>query len=263
MFGRTTVKSRLVHQTLATILILPFLLPLIAIVVTSFGGQGAVANYSAVITQTPFLRFLVNSLVISAGTIAIVFSTTMLAGYALSKMKFAGRSLLFNAILVGLVLPGLALVVPMFIFVQRLGLFNNFLAVILPLCAVIIPFTLLLTRSYLNGIPDELIEAAKIDGATSFTTLIRVVMPLSRPIIAVLIVWSFLNSWNEFFLPLLFLQDPNLQAVTQVPTYFSSTYGSDQTKIFASLVLMSLPIVIAYLSLQKFFERGLTAGAVK
>jgi ABC-type glycerol-3-phosphate transport system permease component len=252
-----------VHQVLATILILPFLLPLIAIVATSFGGQGALANYTAVITQTPFLRFIVNSLVISAGTIAIVFTATMLAGYALAKLRFTGRSLIFNAILVGLVLPGIALIVPMFIFVQRLGLFNNYLAVILPLCAVIIPFTLLLTRNYLRGVPDELLEAAKIDGATSFRALIHVVLPLSRPIIAVIIVWAFLNSWNEFFLPLLFLQDPNMQAVTQVPTYFTSTYGSDQTKIFASLVLMSLPIVIAYLSLQKFFERGLTAGAVK
>jgi len=77
------------------------------------------------------------------------------------------------------------------------------------------------------------------------------------------VVWAFLQSWNEFFLPLLFLQDPSLATVTTIPAYFTSTYGSDQPKIFAALVLICLPIVVAYLSLQKFFERGLTAGAIK
>jgi raffinose/stachyose/melibiose transport system permease protein len=113
------------------------------------------------------------------------------------------------------------------------------------------------------GIPEEMIEAAKIDGANSFGILLRVVLPLSKPIAAVVVVWSFLNSWNEFLLPLLFLQDTSLQVVTQVPTYFTSTYGSDVPKIFASLVMMCLPVVIAYLSFQRFFERGLTAGALK
>jgi raffinose/stachyose/melibiose transport system permease protein len=178
-------------------------------------------------------------------------------------MKFAGRRLLFNAILVGLVLPVIALIVPLFILIARLQLFNNFIAVIVPLAAVLIPLTLLLTKNYLDGIPVEIIEAAKIDGASSFSTLFRIVIPLSRPITAVIIVWAFLNSWNEFFLPLLFLQDPDLQVITQVPTYFTSTYGSDVPKIFAALVLISLPIVIAYLSMQRYFERGLSAGAIK
>jgi raffinose/stachyose/melibiose transport system permease protein len=178
-------------------------------------------------------------------------------------MRFSGKKLVFNAILVGLVLPSIALIVPLFIMVQRLGLFNNYLSVIVPLGTTIIPFTLLLTRNYLAGIPDEVLEAARLDGCTSFGTLVRVVLPLSRPITAVLIVWAFLQGWNEFFLPLLFFQDPSLQTVTTIPLYFTSTYGSDQPKIFAALVLICLPVVIAYLALQKFFEKGLSAGAIK
>lgn len=263
MFSRITLKQRIIYQVLATVLILPFVYPLILILTISFQGQGPLANYGAVIGETPFLRFLLNSAVIAAGTIAVVYTCTMLAGYAFTKMMFTGRKLLFNAILVGLVLPSIALMVPMFLIVMRLGLFNNFLSVILPLSAVIIPLTLLLTRNYLLGVPDEILEAARLDGANDFKTLIRIVLPLSRPITAVVIVWAFLNAWNEFFLPLLFLQNPKLQAVTQVPMLFTSTYGSDVPKIFAALVLICLPIVIAYLSLQKFFERGLTAGAVK
>ena len=263
MFGRASVTQRVVYQVIATILVLPFLFPLAVIVAISFSGQGPLANYGAVITQTPFLMFLLNSAVVSAGTVVLIYVVTILAGYAFTKLKFAGRKLLFNAILVGLVLPSIALMVPMFIIVRQLGLFNNFLAVILPLSAVTIPLTLLLARNYLAGIPDEIIEAAKIDGATSFSTLVRIVLPLSKPITAVIVVWAFLQSWNEFFLPLLFLQDPNLQVVTQVPQFFTSTYGSDISKIFAALVLICLPIVITYLLLQKFFERGLTAGAIK
>lgn len=263
MFGRPTLRSRILCQLLATIIVVPFAIPLFGIVAISFQGQGPLANYAAVITQTPFLRFLVNTIIVSGGTVALVYACTMLAGYAFSKMNFTGQKLLFNAILIGLVLPIIALIVPLFLIFSKLGLFNNFLAVILPLTAVIMPLTLLLAKNYLDGIPDEIIEAAKMDGATSFSTLFRIVIPLARPITAVIIVWALLNSWNEFFLPLLFLQDQNLQVITQVPTYFTSTYGSDVPKIFAALVLISLPIVIAYLSLQRYFERGLSAGAIK
>lgn len=263
MFARPTWRSRLFYQTLATILLVPFALPLIWIVTISFQGEGASANYTAVFTDTPFLRFVINSLWISAGTVAIVLVVTMLAGYALAKLNFAGRSLIFGAILIGLMVPVIALIVPIFLIVRQVGLFNNFLAVILPLCAVILPMTILLTRNFVRGIPDELLDAAKIDGATSLGALVRIVIPLSRPILAVVVVWAFLNAWNDFLLPLLFLQNPDLQAVTQIPTYFTSTYGSDVPKIFAALVLMCAPIVVAYLSFQRFFERGMTAGALK
>ena len=263
MFARPTKRVRIVAQLMATLLAIPFLLPLIAIVAESLQGEGLFKNYQAVLTQTPILQSALNSAIISAGVIVLVYACTMLAGYALGKMHFAGKKLIFNAILVGLVLPTIALVVPLFLIVQRLGLFNNFLAVIIPLAATVIPFTLLLTRNYLAAIPDEVLEASRIDGCSSFGTLVRIVLPLAKPISAVLIVWAFLQAWNEFFLPLLFLQDQAMQTVTTIPLYFTSTYGSDQPKIFAALVLLSLPIVIAYLCLQKYFEKGLSAGAIK
>ncbi|MGN6446344.1 carbohydrate ABC transporter permease [Amnibacterium sp.] len=263
MLVRPTLLTRILAQLVATVVVIPFALVLIAILATSFGGAGFAANYAAVLTQTPFLQSTFNSAVISLGVIALVFVCTMLAGYAFAKMRFRGKRLVFNAILVGLVLPTIALIVPLFIMVQRLDLFNNYLAVIVPLATTIIPFTLLLTRNSLANIPDEVLEAARLDGCSSFGSLVRIVLPLSRPITAVIIVWAFLQGWNEFFLPLLFFQDPSLSTVTTIPLYFTSTYGSDQPKIFAALVLICLPVVIAYLGLQKFFERGLSAGAIK
>lgn len=263
MFGRPTVRSRITSQVIVTLIILPFVLPLIAIIAESFNGAGFVDNYLAVLTKTPLLQSLFNSMVIAAGVIVLVYVCTMLAGYAFGKMNFTGKRLVFNAILVGLVLPTIALVVPLFVFVSQFELFNNYLAVIVPLASTIVPFTLLLARNYLAAIPDEVLEAARIDGCNSFGTLVRIVLPLAKPITAVLIVWAFLQAWNEFFLPLLFLPDPSFGTVTTIPLYFTSTYGSDQPKIFAALVLISLPIVIAYLALQKFFEKGLSAGAIK
>lgn len=263
MFVRPTPLTRIIAQIVATLVALPFALVLVAIAATSFGGEGFVANYAAVLTQTPFLQSTLNSAIISAGTIALVYVCTMLAAFAFAKMRFRGKRLIFNAILVGLVLPTIALIVPLFVMVQRLNLFNNFLSVVIPLATTIIPFTLLLTRNYLASVPDEVLEAARLDGCTSFGTLVRIVLPLSRPITAVIIVWAFLQGWNEFFLPLLFFQDPSLSTVTTIPLYFTSTYGSDQPKIFAALVLICLPVVIAYLCLQRFFEKGLSAGAIK
>ncbi|MBL1118207.1 carbohydrate ABC transporter permease [Streptomyces sp. 110] len=263
MFNRPSLTTRIICQIAATGVALPFACVLVAIVATSFDGAGAAANYKAVLTQTPIGRSMLNSAIISLGVVALVYVCTMLAGFAFAKMHFTGKKLVFNAILAGLVLPTIALIVPLFLMVQRIGLFDNYLAVILPLATTIMPFTLLLTKNYLVGIPDEVLEAAKLDGCTSFGTLVRVVLPLSRPITAVVIVWAFLQAWNDFFLPLLFFQDQDMQTVTTIPLYFTSTYGSDEPKIFAALILICLPVVIAYLCLQKFFEKGLSAGAIK
>src|SRR5699024_9915317 len=136
-------------------------------------------NYSAVFTQTPFLRFIANSVVISAGTVVVVTLCTILSSFALAKLDLPGKQLMFLSIVAGLMLPNIALTVPMFIVVRELGLFNNYLAVIGPMSAVIMPMTILLTRNFMKNVPDELIDAAKIDGATTFVTLIRVVAPLS------------------------------------------------------------------------------------
>jgi raffinose/stachyose/melibiose transport system permease protein len=187
----------------------------------------------------------------------------MLSAYAFSKINFRGRSTLFILLLGGLVLPGIALVVPLFIMVAKLGAFNTYWAVIIPLAAGAIPFNLLLAKNYMDSIQNEIVEAAEIDGCNKFQVFLRIILPLSKPISSVIVIWTFLASWNEFFLPVLFIQDPTKQTVAQVPQYFSSIYISDYPKIFAALIMISLPTLILYLVFQKNFERGLSAGAVK
>ena len=262
MFGAQSTRSAALGTAAGLLIALVFALPLLFVLRYSLQGEG-LGNYAAVLSDTPFLRSLANSAIISAGVVLAVVVVTALAAFAFSKLHMPGKRLLFASLIVGLTMPTAALLVPLFIAVQRLGLFNTHLSVILPLAAVTTPFTLLLMRNYVDRIPDELLDAARMDGCRDLQALRLVILPLCRPIMAVVVVWAFLQSWNEFFLPLLLLQDPARQTLTQIPLYFSSAYGSDTPKIFASLVMISVPVVVAYLSMQRLFERGLTAGALK
>ena len=134
---------------------------------------------------------------------------------------------------------------------------------ILPLAALQVPFAVLLTRNFINGLPNELFEAARVDGANSLRGFIHLVVPLTRPIAAAVIVFTLVAAWNDYLMPLVFLQNPELQTITLVPQFFVGEFSNDQTKILASAVITAIPEVVAYLSLQRLFERGLSAGAIK
>lgn len=253
---------RVLAQVALTLLVLPFAFPLVAMVQGSLGGDGF-GNYAAVLALPELRLFFRNSLVIAAGTVALAYACTMLAAFAFAKLQLRWKEVLFYVMLLALTMPSAALTVPLYITVQRIGLLDNYLSVILPLVALAIPFNVLLARAYVAGLPEELFEAAKLDGCGTLRTFWYLVLPLTRPISAVVVVWTFVASWNEYLLPLLFLQSPDKQVITQLPQFFTSQYGSDQAKIIAGAVVVALPTVIVYLALQRFFERGLTAGALK
>jgi raffinose/stachyose/melibiose transport system permease protein len=122
---------------------------------------------------------------------------------------------------------------------------------------------MLLARNFIDGIPDELIAAARVDGATTWKAFRYVVWPLTSPIGAAIVVLTLIGTWNDYLLPLVFLQDPGLQTVTLVPTFFVGEFNNDQTKVVAAAVITAIPEVVAYLCLQRLFERGLSAGALK
>ncbi|MDR1800051.1 MAG: carbohydrate ABC transporter permease, partial [Bifidobacteriaceae bacterium] len=130
--------------------------------------------------------------------------------------------------------------------------------------ALQIPFTTLLTRSYVDGIPDELLEAARIDGASTWRQFWHVVMPLAKPMAVAICILVLINAWNSYLLPLVLLGNTEgHMVVTQLPNSFKTRYTDDQTKILAGAVLAALPEIIAYISLQRHFERGMAAGALK
>lgn len=262
MFELRSRRARLAAQLVITLLAIPFLLPLLAMLQASLEGEGF-TNYTTVLREPMFGRFFLNSALIAAGAIVLTYGASILGAFAFAKLRIPGKEFLFYALLVALTLPSVMILVPLFVTMQRLGLLDTYWAVILPLTAGGIPFCILLARGYISGIDDSIFDAAKVDGCGTFDLLWRMVVPLTHPIAAVIVLWTFLGAWNEFLLPLLFLQDPERQAITQVPTYFSSFYGGDQAKVVAASVLITLPVLLMYLALQKFFERGLTGGVLK
>lgn len=262
MLTARTPIGRIALQVLLTLMVLPFAFPLIAMVQGSLAGAGW-GNYAAVLAVPELVLFFRNSIIITIITIAIVYVLTMLAAFGFSKLRIRGKEVLFWMLLASLTLPGVVLLAPLFATTVTLNLYNTYWAVILPLAALQIPFAVLLARNFVNGIPDELVDATRIDGANTFQGFWYVVLPLMRPIGAAIIVFTFIAAWNDYLFPLVFLVEPSTQTITQLPQFFVGQFSNDQTKVLASAVIIAIPQIIAYVSLQGLFERGLSAGALK
>ena len=262
MFDKQGPVARAASQTMVLVAIVVLVAPLFLIVRMSVGGEGP-ANYLRVLSTTPFLRFLINSAVVALTTVLLVLVLAVCAAYSLARLRPRGSGVLSGLIMAGLTVPAIALVVPIYSLVDRAGLFDTYWAVIVPLTALSIPFGVLVGSNYIRAIPREVFEAAMLDGASDLRILVSVVVPISRPILSVIAVFTFLAAWNEYLLPLLFLQDVDLKVVTQIPTYFQSQRLGDTPKIFAANVLISVPIILFYLFLQNTFRKGLSSGAVK
>jgi raffinose/stachyose/melibiose transport system permease protein len=262
MFDTRRLSSKIALQIILTIMVVPFLFPLIAMVQESLSGQGW-DNYRVVWDTGVVPEFFRNSAIIAAGTIAIVYVLTMLAAYGFAKLRIRAREVYFWMILAALTLPEVVLLTPLFSTAVHLGLYNTYFAVILPLAALQIPFAVLLTRNFMNSVPDDLFDAARVDGASTVGTFWYIMLPLTRPIAAAIVILTLIGAWNDYLLPLVFLQTPSTQTITLLPSFFVSEFSDDQTKVVASAVITAIPEVIAYLCLQRLFERGLTAGALK
>lgn len=262
MFEIKSRKNKIVLQIVLFIMTMFYVIPLIQMVLGSLGGRG-LYNYKAVWDTGVVPIYFRNSILISFGVILIVYALSMTAGFGFSKLRILGKEFFFWMILVALTLPEVIMLTPLFVTFQRLHMFNTFFAVILPNAALQLPFMILLTRNYDNGIPNELMEAARIDGANIPSAFWYVILPLTKPIASSIIILTLINSWNAYLLPLLFLQSPHMQTVTLLPQYFQGEFTNDQTKILAAAVMTAIPEIIVYLCMQSNFEKGMSAGALK
>jgi ABC-type glycerol-3-phosphate transport system permease component len=262
----TLIESRawrgVVIQLLLVMASIVVLVPFASAFATSLQG-GGLRNYLDVISVPQFYRFVLNSMIVSALVIVGVLVTTIMAAYAFSKLHFPGRTALLHAILLGLFVPGIVLLVPVFFYMRTAGLINTLWAVIIPKTAFLLPSSIFITKNYLDSLSNDVIDAAMVDGCNTFQILRHVVVPLSGPILSVVAVFSFLSSWNEYFLGLVFLQRADLQLVTQVPPYFLQFFFLDVGHVFAALILISVPVVAVYASLRRKIETGLVAGIGK
>jgi raffinose/stachyose/melibiose transport system permease protein len=222
-----------------------------------------IGNFRRVWFESGFSQFFVNSLMISTGSTLLVMLTAPLAGFAFAKLKFPGKEILFGLFLAGLVVPAPSVIVALYGDLQLLGLLNTRVGVILPQAALLLPFSIFMMRTVMEDVPDDLLEAATIDGATLFETFTKVVVPIVKPGLLSLALIAFLFSWQEYLLPLVVIQDETLKPLTVGAATLQGRYGVDYGGIAAAGIIAFAPIVVLFLVLQRSFVRGLTAGAVK
>lgn len=276
-----TVKSQIAVMTFLFICAAYFVLPVYWVLMSStkstndlFGSFGLWfshfnlgSNLALLFTanQGIFLRWLGNS-VLYAGVGSVLATVISAAGgYALAKYRFRGREALFTVILAGVMIPGTALALPLYLMMSKVGLANSYLSVLRP--SIVSPFGVYLARVYAaDGVPDELIEAARIDGASEFRIFARVAAPAMTPALVTICLFTFVGIWNNFFLPLVMLSNQNLYPITlgltvwQGQTYRDpSFYQLTVTGAAVSAVLL----ITAVVSLQRFWRGGLTTGAIK
>lgn len=214
-------------------------------------------------TAANLLPSMRNSFIVAVAVVILNLLVAVPAAYALAKIRFIGRTASIYFMLSTRVIPDIALVVPFFLFVQKLGLMDSLGALIITYLAVTVPFSIFILTGYFESLPEELDKAARVDGCSRFQTLIHVFLPLALPSLVAVILFTFLTSWNEFLLALMFTQTPASQTMPIVVASFTSDFNISFSFINAAGVMAIVPPVIIAIVFERYIVSGLTAGAVK
>ena len=219
------------------------------------------ANYRELFERGGILRYFMNSLLLATAVTLISLLFNAMAGYAFAKLQFTGRDRLFKSLIGTLIIPGQVAMMPLFLLLKQMGLVNTYAGVVVPAMAGI--FGIFLVRQYALTIPDELLEAARMDGAGEIRIFASIILPLLAPILASLAILTFLGSWNDFMWPLIVLTDGNLHTLPVALASLSREHVQDSEMMMAGSVLTVLPVLVVFLALQKYYIRGLVVGSVK
>lgn len=215
-------------------------------------------------TDGHFASGLMSSFIVAVTVTVVSAVLSIGTGYAFGTMRFRGDSLLFGMILLGLIFPYEATVIPLYYDFKMLNLTNTYWALILPQIGQSVAFGTFWMRAFFRSAPHSLIEAARVDGASSFTILTRVLLPQARPALTTLCALVFMYTWNEFLLALVMIQDQSLTTAPLGLSFFATaTRAGDPTAVAAAAVIVALPVVVVFVFLQRHFVRGVTSGAVK
>ena len=233
----------------------------IASVVDWFTPPYTLENYPKIITNSSVPTWLINSLIIAVIVTALTVIFSAMAAYALAKLKFKGSNAFFLYFLIGILVPGEATIVPLFITVNNMHLINTYAGMILPSIAG--SMNLIIMVTFFRNLPDELLEAAKIDGAGEIRIFAQIALPLSKTIIATVCIFAFVGSWNNYLWPLLCAMSENLFTLPiGIPT-FAGTYSVDYVQPMTACMVASLPMIIIYVIFERQIVAGITSGAVK
>jgi multiple sugar transport system permease protein len=272
------VKRRLQSLLLHALLLLAALLatgPLLWMVSASFMATGeansspppllprhpTLEHYRALFTSQHLGRYLLNSVLISVGGTLLAIGITGIAGYAFAKLRFRGRDPLFRVLLAGMVIPGQVAMLPMFLQLREMGLINTLFGAMIPVLAPI--YGVFLVRQYALSIPDDLLDAARLDGAGEFRIFRSVVLPTIAPVLVTLGVFTFLSAWNDFMWPLIILSDDARYTLPVALANLAGEHVLDVELMMGGALVTVLPVFLAFLFLQRYYIQGIMAGSVK
>ncbi|MFF6888496.1 carbohydrate ABC transporter permease [Streptomyces sp. NPDC012421] len=219
------------------------------------------ANFADPWSKFPYSTWILNSAVIAVAAVVLTVVINLMAGYAFAKLRFPGRNVLFVLILSTLMVPVQVVMVPQFHLVVDFGLIGSDWGVILPRLAE--AFGLFMARQFMMAVPDELIEAAQVDGAGQLRIFTRVVLPLCKPLIAVLVIFTFMWRWNEFAWPLIVLKDPGSYTLQVGLLFLKNQYGHDYGALMAMSLVSMLPMLIVFALFQRHFVEGMARSGIK
>jgi multiple sugar transport system permease protein len=251
------------------------LTPLLQMVVTSFKTSGEALRvpptllpdrptldaYRTVLTQAPFGLWFRNSVVVAVSVTALILFTSSLAGYIFAKFKFPGRDLLFTLLLGTLMVPFPVVLIPIYLIVNNLHLLNTLFALIVP--STVSAFGIFLMRQFIAAIPDDLIDAARLDGASEFGIYWRLIRPQLGPAMGALGIFTFLSSWNDYLWPLIAINDQDKMTLPLALAFFNSSHATRYDLVMAAAVLIVLPVIAAFLFFQRQFINALVLSGIK
>ena len=226
-----------------------------------FSADGNPVVFSAGPTVPGAVRWLLNTVWMAVAAMILTCVTASLAGYALAKKRFVGRKLIFTLIVCAMALPKQVILIPLIREMSSLKLYNTLSAVIYPIVGW--PFGVFLIKQFAEGIPGEVLEAARIDGASELRTFTKIVFPMIKPGVGALAIFTFISSWNDYFMQLIMLSSTKNLTISLGIAKMQAENSTDFGLIMAGAALAAVPIIVVFLIFQKYFTKGITMGAVK
>ncbi|MEM7134542.1 MAG: carbohydrate ABC transporter permease [Chloroflexota bacterium] len=275
MLSRTFRHDLPIHLILGTLAILTFF-PFFFLLISSFRSTTEFMHQFWGIPWNPewlnyvdawsvLGQYMLNSLIVSGVSMVGVLGIASLSAFIFARFDFPGREFLFLAILALLMVPSVLTLVPAFLLVKDLGLMNTYWALILPYIAGGQVFAIFILRSFIAGLPEEIFEAARLDGASNMQIFLRLVLPLSKPMLITVAILNVLTTWNDYIWPLVTIPNDSLWTISLGIVSFGSQYGGLQRwgPMFAGYVIASIPLIILFVFTMRYFIAGLTSGAIK
>lgn len=272
---RSGLLSNIIFYVVSIALAVMVVIPFYWMIITSLKSKGALMalpiqwiprhptlqSYRKVFSLFPFGKAILNSLFVSIAFTVITVLSSSMAAFAIAKIRFKGAGVFFRMYLMSMMIPTQITLIPLFIIMSRLNLTNTYTSVISP--SIFSAFSIFLLVQNLRSLPDDFMEAARIDGASLWTAFFRVIMPMEKPVLATLVITTFMGAWNDYLWPLVMLSDKNKMTLTLALNTLNGQYGTEYNVLMAGCLISMIPIIVVYIIAQTQMKQGITAGGVK